>query len=182
MSRLQKTIDLFSTLNRLFGLAWLLFVVMIGVNIHHVFDMNTARDILTSAQVACLQSLPIPMNYSPTGKIVFWVLFIIGNLFYCGMLSVVHRAIARFARGEILVSATLHSFRQLGVLIVSWALYESVSANILSYTLYRAGGFRAFTFSYDLDVVGLTVGLFILTFNFALERAIELQEESELIV
>jgi hypothetical protein len=182
MATLEGTLRLFRRLERLFWLAWLVYPATIAISVWQNLDASNIKAMMKDNPAGCIESLPILSNFSIPGKIAFWVLFAFAHLFFISMLIVVHRAIRRFAQGEIFVLTTLGSVRSLGLLIVGWAIYESAWDNLLLYLLYRLGDIQTYRPSYSLDVPALAVGLFILTFKFILERAVRLQEDVDLTI
>jgi hypothetical protein len=182
MATLAATLRLFRRLERLFWLVWLVYPATIAIAVWQTLDVSYIKAMMKTDPAGCVESLPILANFSVPGKIAFWLLFASTHLFFISMLILVHRAIRRFARGEIFVLTTLGSVRSLGLLIVGWAVYESACDNLLLYLLYRLGDIQTYRPSYSLDVPTLAVGLFILTFKFILERAVRLQEDVDLTI
>jgi len=182
MVTLESNMALFRRLNRLFWLVWLAYPVTVWLSVHSMLDIATLRDLMKSNPAGCMESLPILANFSLNGQILYWVLFATAHGFFVAMLVVVHLAIRRFARGHLFVLKTLASFRQLGFLIVGWAVYQCVFNNLVAYGLFLTGDVQNFRPDYSIDLPTLAVGVFILTFKFILERAIMLQEDVDLTI
>jgi uncharacterized membrane protein len=173
---------LFRRLYRLFWLVWLAYPLTVWWTVHSTLDNSTLRDLMKSNPAGCVESLPILSNFSVNGQILYWTLFATAHGFFVAMLVVLHLAIRRFALGHIFVLKTLESFRQLGLLIVGWALYQCVFNNLVVYGLFLTGDVQNFRPDYSVDIPTLTVGVFILTFKFILERATMLQEDVDLTI
>jgi hypothetical protein len=113
---------------------------------------------------------------------VFWSFFALEQSFFVAVLLIVHRTLGKFACGQILVSTTLFHFRQLGLVIVAWGIFETFEANVMSYALMLTHDLQAWRPDYSVDVAPLAVGLFMVAFKYVLDLAIALQHESDLTV
>jgi hypothetical protein len=179
---LKQTMSLFRKLNWLFWLAWAVFPLSIASEIFDILDTEAIRSLVRPEQMACLESIPSPTNLSFAGTLLFWCIYTINQLFFVAMMIVIHRAIWRFAAGRIFVGETLSCFRLLGLLIISWGFSETILNNVLAYGLFLTNDLQRFQASYALDIPALAVGLFILTFKFAIDRAIALQQDADLTI
>ncbi|MDR3435052.1 DUF2975 domain-containing protein [Telmatospirillum sp.] len=182
MVTLESNMRLFRRLDRLYWLIWLLYPVTLWLSVHSILDTAALRDIMKPNPAGCFESLPLPANFSLSGKMVYWSLFASAHAFFVAMLVVVHTAIRRFAKGDVFVLKTLHSVRQLGMLIVGWAVYQLAFNNLMAYGLFVTGDLQGYHADYEVDVPTLAVGLFVLTFKFILERAVTLQEDVDLTI
>ncbi|MDR3436538.1 hypothetical protein [Telmatospirillum sp.] len=139
MVTLESTVRLFRRLDRLFWLVWLAYPATIWIAVCDALDVSGIRSLMKSDPAGCVESLPIPANFSLSGKILYGCLYASTQVFFVTMLIVVHLAIKRFAKDQIFVLRTLESVRSLGLLIAGWGVYESIYTNFLVYGLYLTG-------------------------------------------
>jgi hypothetical protein len=182
MVSLKDNMRLFQRLDRLFWLLWLGFAISVWIGVKTSLDVSRVAEILKPSQSGCVATLPIPANFSAGGSAIYWTLVAVAQLFLAAMLAVVHQAIRRFAKGHVFVGETLSSFRNLGLLICGWTIYESVFNNAVLFGLSVTGDIQKFVPDYSVDVLPLAVGIFILAFKFIIERAIHLQEDADLTI
>jgi hypothetical protein len=178
----EENIRLFRRLDRLFWLIWILFPITIWTSARDFIDLNAARALMTPEQISCLDVMPYPLNYSTTGKVTFWSLFLINYLILVPMIGVLHQTLHRFGKGLFFVTDTLNAFYTLGIFIIGWAFYQSFSNNLLGWMLFKTGDLQVFQPDYNIELVPLAVGIFIVSFRFIIGRAIAMQSELDLTV
>ena len=171
----------FLLLDKLFWVLWIAFPIMFLTLAYFIADPATYTTGLTDAQIACFGSTPIPTNYSFSGKLLFWSIFVVQFVFYGTLFYILHLTIHRFAKGDIFDFHTLRRMHILGVILIGFPIFTFVQSAIVSYGLLYTDKIDSGSLEI-LDVGPIAVGIFIIAIKLVLQNAMSLKTENDLTI
>lgn len=132
---------IFNYLDKAFWMMWGALPFIIGFRLYFVFtyayfdvDGNLGQEI------------PL-IEFSPAGKILACTFLGFGTIFYVLLLAFMHNLIRHFQRGNLFVERTLKSMTRIGCLLIVWPILVLTMFNATSYSLYRLGDLREWSFN-----------------------------------
>jgi Protein of unknown function (DUF2975) len=172
----------FTIMDRLFWVLWVLLpLTAIGL-LWIVNDPDTYTAGLTPEQSACMANLPLPPNYSTTGKLALGSIVAFNLVFYAVIMGILHRMIRRFAKGKQFDQHTLKSMQWFGIILIAFPFADMLLTNIVGYILTLTSDAGLFTTSFLVDIGPIAVGIFVLALMHVLKNAIALKTENDLTI
>ncbi len=172
----------FIIMDKLFWVLWVLLpVTAIGL-LWIVNDPNSYNAGLTAEQSTCMANLPLPPNYSMTGKLALGSIVAFSFVFYAVIMGILHRMIRRFAKGNQFDQHTLKSMQWFGIILIAFPFADMLLTYIVGFILKQTGDAGLYSMSYFLDIGPIAVGIFVLALMHVLKNAIALKTENDLTI
>lgn len=165
---------LFKQINRLFWLIWILLPFYLYKAIPWL--ESPPGNMFLSQQELC--SVDATQQLSVTGQWIAWIYFGINTLIYLTLFGLMHHLVHTFAKGEVFLKKTLTFMGYIAGLVISWPLIDVVSFNVIGWLLQRMGELSVFHPDFQVDVMTLGSGAFLLVIRVILSHALKLHDES----
>jgi hypothetical protein len=166
----------FKRIERGFWLLWAIAPILVLLLVHYMWNSAYAPSI--DGKVG---TIPVS-KFSFNGQLLVAIDFFI-NAGICITLVVwMHRLVRCFARGEMLISATLRTINYIAWLMLLYSLMPFPLYNLNLYLLYSWGDLPAWHPVYFIDVMSLAFALTLFALRTLINHAIRLQEDVDLTV
>jgi hypothetical protein len=172
----QEETVFFKHLERCFWGLWALAPFLLSLAIHYTWTLPYA--ILDDANAP----KAIASTFSFAGQMLVSVEMLIHIGFYVALVALMHILVRRFARGQMLMSATLSTMKNIAWLLLAYACIEMPLYNFNMYLLHRFGDLPSWEPLYFLDVMSLALALTLFALRILIRHAIALQEDADLTV
>jgi uncharacterized membrane protein YagU involved in acid resistance len=166
----------FKRLERCFWALWALAPFLLSLAIHYTWTSPYA--ILDDSDA----SKAIVSTFSFSGQLLVSVEMLIHVGFYVMLVALMHMLVRRFARGQMLMSATLGTMKSIAWLLLAYAFIEMPLYNLNMYLLHRFGDLPSWEPVYFLDVMTLALALTLFALRILIRHAIGLQKDVDLTV
>lgn len=166
----------FKRLERCFWALWALAPFLLSLAIHYTWTSPYAISDDADA------SRMIVSTFSFGGQLLVSVEMLVNVGFYVILIALMHMLVRRFARGQMLMSATLGAMKSIACLLLAYAFIEIPLYNLNMYLLYRLGDLPSWEPFYFLDVMSLALALTLFALRILIRHAIDLQEDVDLTV
>ena len=166
----------FKRIERGFWLLWAIAPILLLLCIHYAWSYAYAPPIDGEAG-----TIPVS-SYSFRGQLLVAIDMFINVAICVTLVTLMHRLVRRFARGEMLISATLRTMNNIAWLMLIYALMEIPFYNLNIYLLYSWGDLTTWQPVYFIDVMGLAFALTLFALRTLISHAIRLKEDVDLTV
>lgn len=172
----QEERRVFKRIERGFWLLWALAPILLALSVHYTWSYPYSLALDGNGR-----TIPVSAFSFPGQLLVAIDLFI--NTGICIALVVsMHRLVRCFARGDMLISATLQTMNTIAWLLLAYAILGVPLYNLNLYLLYRWGDIPAWHPVYFIDVMGLAFALTLFALRTLIRHAIRLKEDVDLTV
>ena len=166
----------FKKIERGFWLLWAIAPILLVLSVHYTWSYPYALMMEGDGR-----TLPVS-SFSFRGQLLVAVELLM-NIGICIALVVcMHRLVRCFARGEMLIVATLRTMHMIARLMLVYALMGISLYNLNLYLLYRWGDLPAWQPVYFIDVMALAFALTLFALRALIRYAIRLKEDVDLTV
>jgi hypothetical protein len=172
----QEEAIFFKRLERCFWGLWALALFPLSFAIHYTWASPYA--ILDDADAPRV----IVSEFSFGGQVLVSVEMMIHIGFYVALMALMHILVRRFARGQMLMLATLGTMKNIAWLLLAYACIEVPLYNLNMYLLHRIGDIPSWEPSYFVDAMRLALALTLFALRILIRHAIALQEDADLTV
>ena len=172
----QEETVFFKRLERCFWGIWVLFPFLLSFAIHYMWTSPYAFFNDADAPRA------IVSTFSFGGQMLVSVEMLIHISFYVALMVLMHMLVRRFARGKMLMSATLGTMKNIAWLLLAYVCIEMPLYNLNMYLLHSFGDLPSWEPLYYLDVMSLALALTLFALRILIRHAIALQEDVDLTV
>jgi hypothetical protein len=177
-----RTQRLFLMLDKAFWLIWLGFPILIWLIVTEVLDAPSRLVDLAPDQVACIDALPMVVNFSAIGQAAFWVSLAFELAANALLLGLAHRVIHRCATGRVFVAEMIGTLRLIGWIIALWPMADLILSNATLAVFTAMGDIAAYQPNFALDLPVLGVGLLLITMAAAMRMAVRLHDDAALTI
>lgn len=178
----MATRRLFVWLDRAFWLIWLGFPALVWVIADEIMGIPDQLAEMVPEQAACIAKLPQVMNFSVTGRAVFWSAFAVEMAFYATLLVMAHRVIHHCATGRVFMAGMIGTLRAIGMTIAIFPVLDLVLGNLSMAAYFATGDLPLFLPNFALDLPVIGVGLLMVTMAAAMRMAAKLHQDAELTI
>lgn len=178
----HATQRLFIYADRAFWLIWLAFPILVWLTVRDVLDAPATLAAVAPQQQACLQTLPLVVNFSQAGQVIYWLLVSVELGLYVVLLGMAHRVIHTCAVGRVFVADMIGTLRLIGWIITLWPVADLILSNLAFGFWTYQGDLAAFVPNYALDLPVVGVGMLLIVMAQAMQMAIALHRDAELTI
>jgi hypothetical protein len=172
----REEILLLQQLERCFWGLWALAPFLLGLAIYYTWHYPYAfgQDIEVSKNFVS--------SFSLGGQLLVGMELLIHTALYVILMGLMHALVRRFTRGQMLISITLSTMKN-----IAWLLLVSVFIGVLLYNLnlyllFRWGDLPSWQPLYFIDVMSLALALILLALRILIRHAMRMQEDVDLTV
>jgi hypothetical protein len=178
----MATRQLFLWLDRGFWLIWLGFPALVWLIIDGIMGIPVQLAEMVPEQAACIAKLPQVMNFSLTGRTVFWSVFAVEMAFYVVLLVMAHRVIHHCAMGRVFMVGMIGMLRAIGMTIAVFPVLDLALGNLSMAAYVATGDLLVFLPNFALDLPVIGVGLLMVTMAAAMRLAARLHRDAALTI
>lgn len=121
-------------------------------------------------------------SFSFGGQLLVGVELLIHVGLYVTLVVLMHSLVRRFARGQMLVCATLRTIKNIAWLLLAYACIAMPLYNLNMYLLSRWGDIPTWEPIYFIDAMSLALALTLFALHILIRHAMRLQEDVDLTV
>ena len=166
----------FKRIERGFWLLWAIAPMLLALCIHYSW-------IYPYSLVLDGEGRTIPVSeFSFRGQLLVALEMLINAGICITLVVCMHRLVRCFARGDMLISATLRTMNTIAWLLLSYAFIGISLYNLNLYLLYRWGDLSAWHPVYFIDAMALAFALTLFALRTLISHAIRLKEDVDLTV
>jgi hypothetical protein len=165
----------FKWLDAMFWGIWLLMPFIIWQDVNPIWSLPYSYEEYNVGP-------PNVAAYSTQGKVLVYLATGLDSLFDLLILSLMHRLVRQFKRGELLIETTLCTMKYMACICITMPVVEILFYNLNGYLLYRLGDIPAWQPLYALQVMLVALGLFLFALQMLIQHAVALQKDVDLTV
>ena len=124
----------------------------------------------------------IVSSFSFGGQLLVGVEVLIHTALYVTLVVLMHSLVRRFTRGQMLISATLRTIKNIAWLLLAYAFITMPLYNFNIYLLFLWGDLPTWEPFYFIDAMSLALALTLFALHILIRHAIRLQEDVDLTV
>ncbi len=167
---------LLQRLERYFWGLWALAPFLLSLAIYSIWSRPyvVGNDITTQKNLVS--------SFSFDGQLLVGAEMLIQIGLYVVLMVLMHSLVRRFTRGQMLISATLRTMKNIAWLLLANAFIGIFLYNLNMYLLFRWGDLPSWEPIYFIDTMSIALALTLLALRILIRHAMRLQEDVDLTV
>ncbi len=173
----NKEIIIFKRLEYGFWVLWLISPFLLSMAIYYIWFVYPYEVPAAGASASAMVT-----SFSALGQALVALELAVNAGFYIGMVALMHSLVRRFARGEMLLSATLSTMQRIAWLFLVYGIIGTPLYNGVMYLLHQLGDLQEWDPSFFIDVLSIAIALMMFALRVLIAHAITIKEDHDLTV